>query len=76
MELDFGDIRQIEYEILLSVDRLASELDLRYFLDFGTLLGARRHKGFIPWDDDIDIAMAPETISRFLQVGTKLALQS
>ena len=72
MELDFGDIRQIEYEILLSVDRLASELDLRYFLDFGTLLGARRHKGFIPWDDDIDIAMAPETISRFLQVGTKL----
>lgn len=66
MELDFKQIRQIEYDILLRVDEIFSRLDLQFFLDFGTLLGARRHSGFVPWDDDIDIAMAPKSIEIFV----------
>ncbi|MBO7463485.1 MAG: LicD family protein, partial [Bacteroidales bacterium] len=44
-------------EILQAVDKTCKEYNLRYYLTAGTMLGAVRHKGFIPWDDDADIAM-------------------
>ena len=44
-------------EVLHKVDILCQELDIPYFVDWGTLLGTVRHKGFIPWDDDIDIGV-------------------
>lgn len=72
MDLDFKMIRQVEYEILLTIDSITSAVGIRYFLDFGTLLGALRHKGFIPWDDDIDIAMAPESIKTLERDARKL----
>lgn len=46
-----------ELEVLKSLDALCNRLGLRYFLTYGTLLGAVRHQGFIPWDDDVDVMM-------------------
>ncbi|MBP5666945.1 MAG: LicD family protein [Salinivirgaceae bacterium] len=54
------DIRPLQLkilEILQAVDKTCKEHNLRYYLTAGTMLGAIRHKGFIPWDDDADIAM-------------------
>lgn len=54
---DRKKIWQIEIEMLLELERVCNKYNLKYFADSGTLLGAARHKGFIPWDDDIDVVM-------------------
>lgn len=56
-ELELEEIRNIQLDILKRVAGFCDEHCLKYFLYYGTLLGAVRHKGYIPWDDDIDIAM-------------------
>lgn len=56
-ELTIDELRSRQLDILLAFDRICRENDLRYELAFGTLIGAVRHHGYIPWDDDIDVMM-------------------
>ena len=51
------ELHQYDLEALKAFDKFCKEHGLRYFAIGGTLLGAVRHKGFIPWDDDIDVGM-------------------
>ena len=59
-------VQLIQLEILNEFDRICKLNNLKYQLFAGTLLGAIRHKGFIPWDDDIDVAMVRSEYERFL----------
>ena len=56
-ELSTDELKQIQLEMLLELDKYCHKHNLTYFMCGGTLLGAVRHKGFIPWDDDIDVLM-------------------
>lgn len=66
-----GNLRLIQLAnlgLLKQFDKICKENSINYWLDFGTLLGAQRHKGFIPWDDDIDIGMPRDDYEKFIQL--------
>ena len=64
---DYGllDIQDKILEIMVYVDQFCSERNIEYFLMGGSALGAKRHGGFIPWDDDLDIFMTPDNYEKF-----------
>ena len=79
-----GNLREMqlrELEILREIDRICKKYNIKYFLSWGSALGAVRHKGFIPWDDDIDVSMLWTDYIRFEEVcktelGSKFYFQS
>ena len=57
LPLEMSEIKRVSLDILKKVTTICDQPGLRYFLIYGTLIGAVRHKGFIQWDDDVDIIM-------------------
>lgn len=57
--------------MLVEIDKICRKHNILYWIDFGTLLGAIRHQGFIPWDDDLDITFTTEDLHRFMEIAPK-----
>lgn len=67
-ELTLEELKKIEFDILKHFDAFCKEHNIRYYLAFGTLLGAIRYKKFIPWDDDVDVLVPREDYDRLLKI--------
>ena len=67
-EYDLTEVHQANLAVLKEIDRICRKYRIKYLLDAGTLLGAVRHKGFIPWDDDADVAFTRSNYDAFLKV--------
>lgn len=69
--MSLGDVKEVQHKILdtmIFIDKLCLENNIDYCIMGGTALGAARHGGFIPWDDDLDIFMTPENYEKFKKV--------
>ena len=73
IDVQIKQVWAVEKEILDVIHNICIEHDIRYTLAYGTLIGAVRHSGFIPWDDDIDIMMPREDYEKFLSIWRKAA---
>lgn len=65
-EIDVDELKHIQLDMLKDVHAFCVNNNIKYSLAYGTLLGAVRHRGYIPWDDDIDIMMLREDYNRFV----------
>ena len=70
-EISIKEAQSIMLDMLINFHKICKENDLSYFLDWGTLLGAVRHNGFIPWDDDLDVSMPREDFEKFKKLLKK-----
>ena len=67
-QMDDKELKQVLLNILIEFDKICKENDIKYSLCGGTLIGAIRHKGFIPWDDDIDVIMTKDNYDKLLSI--------
>ncbi len=67
-KINTEDFKRIQLGIVSHIDDFCKKHDIKYFVCGGTLIGAIRHKGFIPWDDDIDIMMMRNDYERFINI--------
>ena len=68
---DMSRVHEANLTILKEIDRICRKYNIRYMLDAGTLIGAVRHKGFIPWDDDADVAFTRNQYEAFMKVAPR-----
>lgn len=71
-EISLEELKELQMDILSAIDDYCNENNIRYSMACGTLLGAVRHKGYIPWDDDIDIYMPRDDYNRFVETFPSL----
>lgn len=69
MQSNIRRLQEVDLEMLKEVVTICNKYHLTYYMIGGTLLGAIRHKGFIPWDDDVDLGMPRESYERFLTIA-------
>lgn len=69
--LQLAKVHEVQLEIANEVKRICDKNNIKYFLIAGTLLGAVRHRGFIPWDDDLDIGMLRKDYDKFIKLAAK-----
>lgn len=67
-EIGFDERKHVQLQMLIEIDEFCRKHNIRYTLAYGTLIGAIRHKGFIPWDDDVDIMMPLPDMLRFKEI--------
>lgn len=67
-----SDVRRVQLDLVEALDRVCHRHGLRYYLAYGTCLGAMRHGGFIPWDDDIDVLMPIADVLKLIEYQSEL----
>lgn len=70
--LEKNEVKTIQLGILDYIDEICKKNNISYFLSYGTMLGAVRHKGMIPWDDDIDISLYREEYDKLISAINEL----
>ena len=75
-KMSLEEIRKVQINLLIKFDDFCRKHNLKYVLDGGTLIGAIRHKGYIPWDDDIDVSMPFPDFLKFVELYKKECSQS
>ena len=73
-QLTTEEVKKMNIDILSVVADFCEKNGLRYWLYYGTLIGAIRHNGYIPWDDDIDIAMPRPDYEKFLKTFNHIVI--
>ena len=71
MKYDLSGVHAVNLKLLKEIDRICRKYKIKYALDSGTLLGAIRHGGFIPWDDDVDVVFTGANYEMFKKVARR-----